>query len=111
VYINEIKECIENSKYLFDKLNKMGVPTYLANNSNIVIFQNPSDINFMKKWQIINISDEISSVYVMPNIDKQKIDLFVSEFNDSILKSDLKKINLDNYIDSTNSFSFIKSNL
>ena len=55
----------------------------MNNNSSTVIFEKPNNINFIKKWQLA-CEDDIAHIIVMPNITKNKIDIFIEEFKKCI---------------------------
>jgi histidine decarboxylase len=76
----DIINCIENAKYLEQKLKEKNVQNILLNKwSNTVVFKMPSDNNFILKYQLA-CSNGLAHIVVMPNIDKIKLDKFVDEF-------------------------------
>jgi histidine decarboxylase len=80
---NDVFESIKNAKYLHNKLITNKIFSFMNNNSSTVIFEKPNNINFIKKWQLA-CEDDIAHIIVMPNITKNKIDIFIEEFKKCI---------------------------
>lgn len=79
----DILGCIENAEYMRDALIKANIPHVLLNkHSCTVVFQRPTNPEFIKKWQLA-CDGHLCHVVVMPNVGKEKID----EFVDALLKS------------------------
>jgi histidine decarboxylase len=73
----DIKGCIENAEYMRDLLLQSNVPRVLLNSrSCTVVFQKPSSLEFIKKWQLA-CDGHLCHVVVMPNVSKEKIQEFV----------------------------------
>ena len=76
----DVRACIENAKYLADRLKSRNIPDILLNElSSTVVFPRPSNEEFIKKWQLACDKD-ICHVVVMPNVQKSKIDEFVDAY-------------------------------
>jgi len=76
----DIDKCISNARYLHDQLKAHGVASVLLNKwSNTVVFQVPSNQDVIRKWQLA-CSKNLCHIVVMPNIDRDKIDLFVRDY-------------------------------
>jgi histidine decarboxylase len=73
----EANTCIDNAQYLFQQLKIREYPCMLNKFSNTVVFQKPSQ-RLIKKWQLAIFENWVHLI-VMQNIDRNKIDMFVSE--------------------------------
>ena len=69
---------METARYLRDKLSDAGFSCRLNNLSSTVVLERPLDDNFIKRWQLA-CEEDIAHVVVMPNVTRNKIDLFVQE--------------------------------
>jgi histidine decarboxylase len=78
VFVQEVKQCLENAQYLASKLSNIKIDSKV--NYNIVMFTMPKNPDFMKKWQLLTHGD-LAVVSIMPNITKEKIDAFIEDFN------------------------------
>lgn len=74
----DVQLCIENSKYLKELLTAAGVSCSLNPLSSTVVFEKPTRLEFIKKWQLA-CEGNIAHVIVMPNVTKEKLDEFVAE--------------------------------
>ena len=79
----EVFDSINNANYLNSKMRENNILSFINNNSSTVVFEKPNNMDFIKKWQLACESD-IAHVIVMPNITKDKIDIFVNEFLECI---------------------------
>ncbi len=73
----EAKTCVENARYLFDRLEAQGYPCLLNPFSNTVVFGKPSKA-MVRKWQLAGF-EEWAHLIVMQNIGRDKIDAFMEE--------------------------------
>lgn len=69
---------METAQYLRDELTRMGFTARLNDLSSTVVLERPMDDALIKRWQLACESD-IAHVVVMPNVSKEKIDLFIEE--------------------------------
>ena len=77
---DDVEKCMKNARYLYDKLRAAGIKNLLLNDlSSTVVFQRPSNEEFVLKWQLA-CEGNIAHAVVMPNVDKNKIDEFVAEY-------------------------------
>jgi histidine decarboxylase len=74
----DVLMCIRNSQYLREMLTQAGVVCSLNNLSSTVVFEKPSRLEFIKKWQLA-CEGKIAHVIVMPNITREKLEEFVGE--------------------------------
>lgn len=80
----DVEHCMETAVYLRDKLSDAGISCRLNDLSSTVVLERPVDDAFIKKWQLA-CEEDIAHVVVMPNVTRNKIDLFVEEFS-SVVK-------------------------
>ncbi|VEU39709.1 unnamed protein product [Pseudo-nitzschia multistriata] len=78
----DVEHCIETAKYLRDTLSQAGVSCRLNDLSSTVVLERPVDDSFIKRWQLA-CEEDIAHVVVMPNVTRNKIDLFVHELLNS----------------------------
>mmetsp|Transcript_16279 Transcript_16279/g.33869 ORF Transcript_16279/g.33869 Transcript_16279/m.33869 type:complete len:270 (-) Transcript_16279:345-1154(-) len=95
----DVEHCIETAKYLRDKLSNAGLSCRLNDLSSTVVLERPVDDVFVKRWQLA-CEEDIAHVVVMPNVTRNKIDLFVDEL--------LKSANTYGRIEPTRSNSPLK---
>jgi len=76
--LEDVKNCMQLAKYLRDQLTMRRVSCMLNDLSTTVVFERPDDDVFIRKWQLA-CEGAIAHVVVMPNVTKDKIDLFVNE--------------------------------
>lgn len=74
----DVVHCMETAMYLRDKITEGGLTCRLNDLSSTVVLERPMDNGFIKRWQLA-CEDDIAHVVVMPNVTKEKIDLFVEE--------------------------------
>ncbi len=74
----DVQYCLENAKYLFTRLSKHNIKTMMNELSSTVVFSKPNDEDFIKKWQLA-CQGEYAHVVVMPNIPREKLDIFIDE--------------------------------
>ncbi|GMI46304.1 hypothetical protein TrCOL_g2776 [Triparma columacea] len=82
----DVRHCLETAAYLRDTLTAAGITCRLNDLSSTVCLERPMDENFIKRWQLA-CEDDIAHVVVMPNVTREKIDVFVKEFQD-VIKDD-----------------------
>ena len=74
---------METAMYLRDKLSHAGISCRLNDLSSTVVLERPVDDAFVKQWQLA-CEEDIAHVVVMPNVTRNKIDLFVKELSKSM---------------------------
>jgi hypothetical protein len=79
------RHCIKTALYLLEELSRVGISCRLNDLSSTVVLERPIDDAFVKRWQLA-CEEDIAHVVVMPNITRNKIDLFVEELVESIHK-------------------------
>ena len=72
-----VKECLETAEYAVNELNKTGIKAWRNKYSNTVVFPKPND-KIVNKWQLA-IHGDIAHMITMPNVPKEKIDLFLAD--------------------------------
>lgn len=75
--LREVEQCLENARYLYERLATAEYPCLLNDFANTVSFQKPPE-PILKKWQLATMNNW-SHVIVMQNIGKSKLDLFFQE--------------------------------
>lgn len=75
----DVEKCMRNAHVLKDMLVQAGIKTMLNELSNTVVFERPTEEAFVRKWQLACEGD-IAHVVVMPNIDVDKLEEFVSDY-------------------------------
>lgn len=78
----DVEKCLRNAHLLRDMLEGAGIKTMLNEFSSTVVFERPEDEEFVRKWQLACEGD-IAHVVVMPNINVEKLQRFVSELIES----------------------------
>ena len=73
----EANECVENAKYLKDKLERIKYPVFLNNFSNTVVLKKPSK-KLVRKWTLAS-EGEWSHVVVMQHVTKSKLERFFKD--------------------------------
>lgn len=86
-FADEVKTCIENAKYLKDRLKHYGINCTLNKYSTTVVFSKPSTV-FIKKYQLAT-EGNFAHVVIMQNHNLGLIDQFVED-----LLYDLETMNL-----------------
>jgi glutamate/tyrosine decarboxylase-like PLP-dependent enzyme len=74
----EVKACLEVAGYLRDQLRAHGLVCRLNDLSSTVVLERPADENFVRRWQLA-CEEDIAHVVVMPNVTREKVDVFVAE--------------------------------
>jgi len=77
----DVVHCMETAMYLRDKMTDAGLTCRLNDLSSTVVLERPLDDALIKRWQLA-CEDDIAHVVVMPNVTKEKIDLFVEELEE-----------------------------
>lgn len=77
----DVVHCMETAMYLRDKMTDAGLTCRLNDLSSTVVLERPLDDALIKRWQLA-CEDDIAHVVVMPNVTKEKIDLFVEELKE-----------------------------
>jgi len=79
----EVMSCLSTAMYLRDVLVKAQIKARLNDLSSTVVFERPVDDDFVKRWQLA-CEEDIAHVVVMPNVTKEKVDIFVAELLSSM---------------------------
>lgn len=74
----DVVHCMETAYYLREKITEAGFKCRLNDLSSTVVLERPMDDQFIKRWQLA-CEEDIAHVVVMPNVTKDKINLFVEE--------------------------------
>lgn len=74
----EVQKCLRNAHYLKDRLLDAGIGAMLNELSSTVVFERPSDDEFVRRWQLA-CQGNIAHVVVMPNVTVEKLDYFLDE--------------------------------
>merc|ERR1712137_191768 len=74
----EVQKCVRNAHYLKDCLVAAGISAMLNELSSTVVFERPSDEEFIRRWQLA-CQENIAHVVVMPNVTIEKLDDFLKE--------------------------------
>ena len=74
----EVKACLEVAGYLRDQLRAHGLVCRLNDLSSTVVLERPADETFVRRWQLA-CEEDIAHVVVMPNVTREKVDVFVAE--------------------------------
>lgn len=74
----DVEKCLRNALVLKNMLEKAGVKCMLNELSSTVVFERPTEETFIRKWQLACQGD-IAHVVVMPNVDINKLQIFVAE--------------------------------
>jgi len=69
---------METAKYLKQKISESGLISQLNPLSCTVVLERPVDDQLVKRWQLA-CEEDIAHVVVMPNVTRNKVDLFVKE--------------------------------
>ncbi len=78
---SDVMACLETAAYLRDKITSSGFTCRLNDLSTTVVLERPLDDEFIKRWQLA-CEDDIAHVVVMPNVTREKIDLFCEELKE-----------------------------
>lgn len=74
----DVKRCLDNAKYLKDRLQQAGVSVMLNELSIIVVLERPRDHEFVRRWQLSCVRD-MAHVIVMPGITREILDSFIND--------------------------------
>lgn len=72
------KICIENARYLKDRFLKAGLSAMLNEYSTTVVFEQPCDHEFIRRWQLCCLNG-MAHIVVMPGITRETIDSFFED--------------------------------
>jgi histidine decarboxylase len=86
---NDTLTCIRNARSLKDMIINAGVKAFLNDLSCTVVFEKPTNWDFVRKWQLACQGD-IAHVVVMPSTRLSTLERFVSELK-ACYKQDLTK--------------------
>ena len=75
----DAKRCIENARYLKDRLRNSIISEMLNEHSFSIVFERQLKQEFIHKWQL-SCERDMTHVVVMPCVTTQMLDNFVSEF-------------------------------
>jgi len=75
----DARTCLDNARYLHERLKASGVYAHRNDYSNTVYFKKPHE-NIVDKWQL-SCSGNIAHVVVMQHVNKEKIDHIVSDIS------------------------------
>lgn len=70
--------CLKNSNFLKDLLVEAGIDCMLNALSCTVVFERPTNQEFIRKWQLA-CEKKVAHVVVMPNVSQAKLQTFVDE--------------------------------
>ena len=74
----EVRACLDTAGYLRDQLRINGITCRLNDLSSTVVLERPADEAFVRRWQLA-CEEDIAHVVVMPNVTREKVDVFVAE--------------------------------
>ena len=83
-FAKEANQCVDNARYLAEKLKQINWPYYLNDYSNTVLLKKPPN-KIIKKWQLA-ISCEWAHIVVMQPVTKNIIDTFIADLQNHISK-------------------------
>lgn len=72
----DVQKCLDNARYLKERLREASISVMLNELSNTVVFERPQDDKFIKHWQLA-CQGNIAHVCVMPNVTREKLETFV----------------------------------
>ena len=78
----DVQHCMDTATYLRDELKKAGILAQLNDLSSTVVMERPAEEALVQRWQLA-CEEDIAHVVVMPNVTREKIDVFVKEFAQS----------------------------
>ena len=78
----DVQHCMDTATYLRDELKKAGILAQLNDLSSTVVMERPVEETLVQQWQLA-CEEDIAHVVVMPNVTREKIDVFVSAFKES----------------------------
>ena len=74
----EVERCLANANYLKNRLRRAGIGAMLNEFSNTVVFERPSEGDFIRKWQLV-CEGKIAHVVVMPHTTVESLRVFVDD--------------------------------
>ena len=77
----EVAECVQNARYLRDRLEQLGYHPLLNDFSTTVVFDRPA-AEVCRTWQLA-CQGERAHVVVMQNLDRERLDRFLDELRRS----------------------------
>ena len=80
----EVERCLANANYLKNRLRRAGIGAMLNEFSNTVVFERPSEGDFIRKWQLL-CEGKIAHVVVMPHMTVEILRVFVDDLVQSRL--------------------------
>ncbi|KAG1663238.1 hypothetical protein FOA52_004439 [Chlamydomonas sp. UWO 241] len=75
----DVERCMRNAHTLKNMLLTAGIRTTLNELSNTVVFERPREEAFVRKWQLA-CEGTIAHVVVMPNVNIDKLEMFVQDY-------------------------------
>jgi len=75
----DVEHCISVAQYLRDELKKVNISAQLNDLSSTVVMEKPVEEALIQRWQLA-CEEDIAHVVVMPNVNKDKVDMFVKDF-------------------------------
>lgn len=78
----DVEKCLHNAHLLKAMLENSGIKCMLNSLSSTVVFERPTDLAFVRKWQLACEGD-IAHVVVMPNIGIDMLEEFMSDLINS----------------------------
>lgn len=76
-----VNDCIQLAEYLNSRLDELKLTPILNHDSNIVMFDKPSD-SIVAKWKLA-VEKNKAHVVVMPHVSKEMLDQFINDLNKS----------------------------
>ena len=74
----DVWRCLQNARYLKDRLREAGFGVMLNELSTTVVFERPPNDSFVRKWQLACLGN-VAHVVVMPSVTVKKLDAFVED--------------------------------
>jgi histidine decarboxylase len=75
----DVEHCMQTACYLRDQLRSVGISAQLNDLSSTVVMERPVCEDMVQRWSLA-CEEDIAHVVVMPNVTREKIDVFVKEF-------------------------------
>ena len=75
----DVEHCISVAQYLRDELKNVNISAQLNDLSSTVVMERPQEEALVQKWQLA-CEEDIAHVVVMPNVTRDKVDMFVQDF-------------------------------
>lgn len=81
----DVNQCLNNARYMTQTMKRLHISNVSLNElSSTVIFKKPNNQEFVQKWQLA-CDNDIAHVIVMPNVSREKIDEFISDYLENAL--------------------------